>query len=152
MIRSGEREMIFQEYFVAERCEPSVHGFRFAGAVRVTVTPAISDAIREGIAAVVICPSIPFVSIDPILAVPQFAVSLKKSGAPIVAVSSIVGGKAIKRAAAKMFKEQWMKCGALSIARHYAGSINGLVIDQADCKLSASIESLASVSRSKRPS
>lgn len=135
-------EMPFQQYFVAERCEPTVRGFRFDGAEKARISPHVADAFRHDAGAIVICPSNPFVSVDPILAVPGFLDLLRRSRAPIVAVSPIVGGAALKGPAAKMLTERGRECSALGIARHYQGLIDGIVIDQIDQDLAPSIHAL----------
>ncbi len=132
----------FQQYFVAERCEPTVRGFRFDGAEKARISPHVADAFRHDAGAIVICPSNPFVSVDPILAVPGFLSLLRRLGAPIVAVSPIVGGAALKGPAAKMLTERGRECSALGIARHYQGLIDGIVIDQIDQDLAPSIHAL----------
>ena len=89
-----------------------------------------------------IAPSNPYISIDPILAVPGFRAALAARRVPLVAVSPIVGGAAIKGPAAKMMAELGVDVSALGIARHYAGLIDGLVIDDADDAHAASIRAL----------
>lgn len=106
----------FQEYFVRERCTPQVVSFEFRGAS--IAAPALG--VAEAISAadwVIICPSNPWVSIDPILAVPGLADLLKQK--PIAVVSPIVGGKAIKGPAAKMYQELGIEPSALAVANHY---------------------------------
>lgn len=135
-------EMPFQQYFVAKRCEPTVRDFRFDGAEKARVSPVLAETLRHGADAIVICPSNPFISVDPILAVPGFLNLLRNSGAPIVAVSPIVGGIALKGPAAKMLTERGRECSALGIARHYRGLIDGIVIDQIDGHLAPLIRAL----------
>jgi LPPG:FO 2-phospho-L-lactate transferase len=135
-------EMPFQQYFVAERCEPKVCDFRFEGAKEARVTPDVAESLRRGAGAIVVCPSNPFISVDPILAVPEFLNLLRGSAAPIVAVSPIVGGMALKGPAAKMLIERGRECSALGIARHYQGLIDGIVIDQVDEYLAEPIRAL----------
>ncbi|MFP6796686.1 MAG: 2-phospho-L-lactate transferase CofD family protein, partial [Pseudomonadales bacterium] len=92
----------FQHYFVRDRCKPRVSGFEFRGVANARVNPVINFAEFDGL---IICPSNPFVSIDPILAIPGMKGSIKQTEMPVVAVSPIVGGKAIKGPAAKMMRE-----------------------------------------------
>ena len=103
-VHTASGPMAFQHYFVRDRCEPAVTGFEFAGAEDAAPSPDLA-AHLEGCAGIIICPSNPFVSVDPILAVPGLKQALKASGAPLVAVSPIVGGAAIKGPTAKMMGE-----------------------------------------------
>ena len=89
-----------------------------------------------------ICPSNPYVSVDPILAVPAIGAFLAARTVPVVAVSPIVGGAAIKGPAAKMMGELGVDVSALGVARHYQGRIDGLIIDAADAALAEPIEAL----------
>ena len=133
----------FQHYFVREQCAPEVTGFRFEGAARARLNPDIAGALADpALAAVVICPSNPFISIDPILAIPGFGEAIAAARAPLIAVSPIVGGAAIKGPTAKMMKELGLPVSALTVAGHYAGLLDGLVIDRADEHLAPEIEAL----------
>ena len=96
----------FQRYFVEQRCAPRVKGFEFRGAGEARPTPALRDALEsEQLEAVVICPSNPFISIDPILAVPGMRAAIAACPAPVVAVTPIIGGNAVKGPTAKMMAE-----------------------------------------------
>jgi LPPG:FO 2-phospho-L-lactate transferase len=129
MVQTEQGEMAFQEYFVHRRCEPAVRGFRFFGARAARPAPGVIEAIA-GASLVVICPSNPWVSIDPILSIP--GVKEKVSACTTLAVSPLVGGKAIKGPAAKMAEELGVPTTPQAIARHYEGVITGLVYDEAD--------------------
>ena len=97
MIGTADGELAFQHYFVRDRCAPAVTGFRFAGASGAAPTREIEAPLDDPeLAGMIICPSNPFVSVDPVLAVPGCAKQLKRQRAPIVAVSPIVAGTAIK--------------------------------------------------------
>jgi LPPG:FO 2-phospho-L-lactate transferase len=123
----------FQRYFVEQRCEPRVVGFEFRGAEAARPTAAVLDALADpGLAAVVICPSNPFISIDPILALPGMRAALAASPAPVVAVSPIIGGRAVKGPTAKMMAELGLAVTGRTVARHYDGLIDGFVLDEAD--------------------
>jgi LPPG:FO 2-phospho-L-lactate transferase len=135
-------EMSFQRYFVAEQCRPAVRSFRFEGAKRARIVPELERIIRDGLGAVVICPSNPFVSIDPILAVPGFTELLRRAAVPIVAVSPIIGGVALKGPAGKMLVECGHECSALGIARYYRDLIQGIIIDDTDVHLADPIRAL----------
>lgn len=142
IVKTRRRELAFQEYFVRERCSPTVTGFKFENIAAANPNPALVESLHETPAGVVIAPSNPFVSIDPILAVPGMQKLLRNSGAPIIAVSPIICGKAVKGPAAKMFKELGKKASALEIARHYQGFIDGLIIDESDANQASDISSL----------
>ena len=123
----------FQHYFVRERCEPVVRGFRYDGAESARPNPIVLEALASPVLeAVVICPSNPYVSIDPILAMPVLRRAIAQARAPVVAVSPIVGGKALKGPAAKIMAELGQEATADSVARHYGRLIDGFVYDRAD--------------------
>ncbi|MDE0660026.1 MAG: 2-phospho-L-lactate transferase [Gammaproteobacteria bacterium] len=131
--------LAFQHYFVRDRCEPKAVGFEFAGAE----TASVNSAIRfESITAIVICPSNPFVSVDPILAVKGMRDALLATGAPIVAVSPIVGGRAIKGPTAKMMRELGVPTTTVAVAEHYAGLVSHFVIDEVDACMQTEVEAL----------
>jgi LPPG:FO 2-phospho-L-lactate transferase len=138
MIRTPDGELPFQDYFVRLACAVPVTGIRYDGAAAARVNPAL--ARLEGVAAIVICPSNPYLSVDPILAVPGMRAWVKAQGVPIVAVSPIVGGAAIKGPAAKIMRELGVAATAATVARHYAGVIDGIVIDEVDAGLRGEIE------------
>ncbi len=131
--------LAFQHYFVRDRCEPKAIGFEFDGADKARINPAIPF---ESVDAVVICPSNPFVSVDPILAVDGMREALAATGAPIVAVSPIVGGKAIKGPTAKMMRELDVPVTTVAVARHYAGLASHFVVDQVDACSRAAVAAL----------
>jgi len=139
IVNTDEGELAFQEYFVHRRCEPRVKGFRFDGIESAKPAPGIVDAIKEA-DAIVICPSNPWVSIEPILSVAgiRSALGAKK----IVAVSPIIGGQAVKGPAAKMYREFGIEPSALAVAKHYQNLITGLVFDELDSKLKTKIQGL----------
>jgi len=143
VVETPEGPIAFQHYFVRERCEPKVTGFRFEGAADAVPSPAVAKAFRgNGPELVVICPSNPFISIDPILAVPGMRDMLENSAAPVIAVSPIVGGKAIKGPTGKMMDELGMDASAEGVARHYKGLIDGFVLDSVDANAAAAIKRL----------
>ena len=124
----------FQDYFVGRRQSDDVLGVTFAGMERAAAHPDALTAIREA-AVVVIAPSNPIVSIAPILETPGMRVALDDTPAPIVAVSPIVGGRALKGPAAQMLATLGHEVSALGVARLYADLIDGLVIDEVDREL-----------------
>jgi LPPG:FO 2-phospho-L-lactate transferase len=123
----------FQEYFVRRECRPVVREFAFAGAATAQALPAALAALkRPDLRAVVICPSNPFVSVEPILAVPGFREALERTAAPVLAVTPIIGGRAIKGPAAKMLTELGLDVSGAAVARRYAGLLDGFMIDASD--------------------
>jgi LPPG:FO 2-phospho-L-lactate transferase len=135
IVETGEGDLAFQEYFVHRRCEPRVTGFRFDGMGAAEPAPGTSEAIQSA-EAVIICPSNPWVSIDPILHV------IKKIERPVFAISPIIGGQTVKGPAAKMYRELGIEPSALAVARHYCDLISGFVFDQVDKKLEGDIKDL----------
>jgi LPPG:FO 2-phospho-L-lactate transferase len=138
-------ELSFQDYLVRLRAEPVVTGFRYEGAARARVGPALLRALSDPeLAGVVVCPSNPYVSIGPILAVPGVEQRLRALRVPLVAVSPIVGGEAVKGPAAKMMRELGVPASALEIARSYSarGILGGFVLDRADAALEAEVARL----------
>jgi LPPG:FO 2-phospho-L-lactate transferase len=115
----------------------SVTAISYRGATAARMNPALASVNPD---AIIICPSNPFLSVDPILAVPGMREWMKSRPVPIIAVSPIVGGAAIKGPAAKIMAELGQPATATAVARHYAGLIDGLVIDETDAGLRAEIE------------
>lgn len=140
-VRTREGLLDFQRYFVGLQCAPEVNGFVFEGAERATPQGEALQALRHpGLRAVVICPSNPFISIDPILAIPSLRAALAATSAPVIAVSPIIAGRAIKGPTAKMLAELGLKVDPLTVAAHYAGVIDGYVMDEADSRLAALLD------------
>ncbi len=141
IVETDEGELAFQEYFVHRRCEPKVRGFRFEGIDTAEAAPGAVEAI-EAADAIVICPSNPWVSIDPILAIlsltpthlPQ-GEGRRGEGNPVVAVSPIIGGETVKGPAAKMYAELGIQPSALAVAEHYQDILSGFVLDNIDAEL-----------------
>lgn len=132
IVDSDEGELAFQEYFVHRQCGPKVKGFRFDGVEAAEPAFGVREAV-ESADAIVICPSNPWVSVDPILRV----IPLPKK--KIVAVSPIIGGKTVKGPAAKMYAELGIEPSALAVAEHYRDLLSGFVLDNVDAHLSDKI-------------
>nr|WP_294527427.1 2-phospho-L-lactate transferase [uncultured Rhodopila sp.] len=131
----------FQEYFVRRRCEPVVSELQFQGAADATPHPEFIAALAdESLEAVVICPSNPFISVEPILAVPGVREALMACKAPIIAVSPIIAGRAVKGPTAKMMTELGLDPSAGTVAQRYAALLDGYVIDHADMSEVVSID------------
>jgi LPPG:FO 2-phospho-L-lactate transferase len=128
LTRDG-RKLGFQEYFVKEHCQPEVKGFLFEGIKDALPSDSVKKAFSEA-SLVVICPSNPWVSIDPILEIKGVRDLLRKK--TIVAVSPIIGGKTIKGPAAKMFSELGMEPSCVEVANHYHSLLSGFVLDEID--------------------
>jgi LPPG:FO 2-phospho-L-lactate transferase len=133
VVETDQGPLAFQHYFVRERCVPVVRAVRFEGAARAQPAPAVREALaRRDLSAIVICPSNPYLSVDPILAVPGLREALAGAAAPCVAVSPIVGGQALKGPAAKLMAELGLTPGNSAVAAYYRGLVDGLVIDRGD--------------------
>jgi LPPG:FO 2-phospho-L-lactate transferase len=129
-------DLSFQHYFVRDQCAPRVTGFRFDGAS--TARPdeaALASLADPSLRAVLICPSNPFISIDPILAIPGYRAAIAATSAAVIAVSPIIGGQAVKGPAAKMLEELGLAVSAQSVWRHYGDLIDAIVLDTADVRL-----------------
>ena len=147
MVHSGEGDMPFQDYFVRRQCEPAVTGFSFEGISAAHPNREVLQGLAQNLfQRIVICPSNPYVSIDPILQVPGLWLALRDNEAPVILVSPIVAGTAIKGPAAKMMAELEVPVTALGVAEHYTRRYPGLldyfVIDESDAKLAGKIEAL----------
>lgn len=142
-IKSGEW-LDFQEYFVHQKCNPEVLDFKFDGLEEATPAPGVMEALQAA-DLVIICPSNPWVSIDPILGIKQIrAVLLDKS---VLAISPLIGGKAVKGPLMKMFNELGIKPSCLAIAEHYREFLDGLLIDTIDQAESEAIEAFGIITR-----
>ena len=142
-VETAGEPLALQHYFVREKCAPGVKGFRYDGAQSARVNGDILDALSgPSLRAVIICPSNPYISIDPILAMPALEQALKDCAAPIVAVSPIVGGASLKGPTAKMMRELGGAVSADAVARHYGELIDGFVLDPADAALEQAVRDL----------
>lgn len=139
IVSTDEGELSFQEYFVHRHCEPRVKGFQFDGIESARPAPGAAEAIEQA-DVVVICPSNPWVSIAPILAVPGLRAGIEAK--QVVAVSPIIGGQAVKGPAAKMFDELGISPSAMAVAEQYRGLVNGFVLDKIDSRLAADVQRL----------
>ena len=162
LVYTDEGRLPFQEYFVRRQCRPRVTGFEFQGVEYALPAPGVMDALAAS-DIVIVCPSNPWVSIDPILALPGIKAEIvnkdiserepgvldRTAGAQrtVVAVSPIIGGEAVKGPAAKMYTELGILPSALAVARHYGsakdgGLLSGFVLDNADAILEKDVRSL----------
>ncbi len=139
VVLTDRGEMSFQEYFVKHRCEPVARGFRYAAAAGATLTPEVRGALEDRhLEGIIICPSNPYLSVAPILAVPGLRELLADSRVPVLAVSPIIGGAAVKGPAAKIMRELELAVSPLEIARSYRDFLDHMLIDETDAPLLAS--------------
>jgi LPPG:FO 2-phospho-L-lactate transferase len=131
LVHTDEGDLPFQHYFVRLRCEPIVMDLSFVGADSARVPDGVTEAIVNA-DLIVMCPSNPYLSIDPILSVPGMRRLLHEAVAPVIAVSPIIGGAAVKGPAAKMMKEMGQMVSPLTVADHFDGLLDGFVLDHAD--------------------
>jgi LPPG:FO 2-phospho-L-lactate transferase len=144
VVHTEQGVLPFQEYFVHQRCEPRVRDFEFLGITSAQPLPRLLERLANA-EALIYCPSNPYVSIAPILTLPGMRPlidSRRAAGMPVVAVSPIVGGSALKGPAAKMMTELGLESTVTALAEHYAGTIDGLVIDKVDSDCAQPIEKL----------
>lgn len=141
MVRTPEGKLPFQDYFVRLQCAPRVRSFDFVGAAHAVPAPGVAEAFAAAAhRGTVFCPSNPYVSMGPILAVPAIRQAIETRTRPCVAVSPIVGGVALKGPAAKMMEELGHAPSPVAIAEQYRGLIDGIVIDTADATCADAIE------------
>jgi LPPG:FO 2-phospho-L-lactate transferase len=132
--------MSFQDYFMELRCEPAVRSFQYGGADGARLSDEALDALHaRDLEAVVLCPCNPYHTMHPILAVNGMREALRKRGAPVVAVSPIIGGRALQGSAAKMMQELGREVSPRAVAMEYYKLIDGIVIDSADESLAEGI-------------
>jgi len=141
VVYSGSERLAFQDYFVRLQAQVPVTALSFDGAASASPSPEFARLMGGGRAdAIIICPSNPYLSVDPILSVPGVRAWIENAGVPVVSVSPIVGGAAIKGPAAKIMAELGLEVSSLTVAKHYAAFVTGLMIDVADAALVAPIE------------
>jgi LPPG:FO 2-phospho-L-lactate transferase len=139
IVQTDEGILPFQDYFVRRRCEPRVAAVNFAGAERTRLAPSVAAALQNpALAGVILCPSNPYVSINPMLAVPGLRERLRACPAPIIAVSPIVGGQALKGPAAKIMQELGVVPSAGVIADLYSDFVDSVLVDTTDAALARS--------------
>ncbi|MFK7792058.1 MAG: 2-phospho-L-lactate transferase [Devosiaceae bacterium] len=131
----------FQEYFVREQCKPQVKEIWFEGIEFSKPTPEALEAIEKA-DVIVIAPSNPLVSIDPVIAIPGMHDAVVEAPASVLAVSPLIAGKTVKGPAAQMMKSLGLEPSALGIAMHYQGLVDRLVIDSQDADLKDNIKAL----------
>lgn len=142
-LETEEGELAFQDYFVRRRCEPVVRRVFFRTKEDLTPAPCVLEALEaEQTCAIIIAPSNPFLSIDPILAVPGIADALRRATAPVIAVSPIIAGNAVKGPTTKLMAELGIEASPAAIVSHYHGLLDGLVVDERDGAITLDIPSI----------
>lgn len=140
-LETDQGTLAFQEYFVHQRWQPVVKAIHFEGSDEARPTQLVSSALEQA-TLIIFGPSNPFLSIDPILAVPGIRDLIAQAGAPCVAVSPIIGGQAVKGPAAKLMTELGFDVSPLGIAKYYRDLLSGIILDVADQHLCEQIEAL----------
>lgn len=126
-------ELEFQDYFVRRRCEPAVKTVRYAGADVARPSAAVLELLASpDLSCVVLCPSNPYLSVGPILAMPGMRAALKACAAPIVVVSPMIGGRAVKGPTVKLMQELRVEVSPRSIVQHYSDIMDGFILDPED--------------------
>jgi LPPG:FO 2-phospho-L-lactate transferase len=132
-LRTEEGWLDFQDYFVRLRASPVVREVAYPGDAEAHANPDFLAALAsDDLELVVICPSNPFLSVDPILSLPRARDALRVCRAPVVAVSPIIGGKAVKGPTAKIMAELGLTVGAAAVARHYEDILDVFIAEEAD--------------------
>jgi LPPG:FO 2-phospho-L-lactate transferase len=147
-LRTDEGWLDFQDYFVRLQCRPVVREIAFEGAEEASPHPELLAALRdERLRAAIICPSNPFISVEPILAASGMREALYACAAPVIAVSPIIGGRAVKGPTAKMMVELGMTPSAAAAAERYGDLIDGYVMDIADAEEAAQVAAKVTLAR-----
>jgi LPPG:FO 2-phospho-L-lactate transferase len=143
IVHTNNGSLSFQDYFVRLRCEVPVTGFSFDGIDNAHPSAEVVAALAApDLEAIILCPSNPYVSLGPILKLPGLSDSILAAGAPVVAISPIIGGAAVKGPAAKMMRELGLAISPVTVGQAYRGLIAGIMIDRVDAGLRAEIESM----------
>ncbi len=140
-LETTEGWLDFQDYFVRLQCRPAVREIVFEGVESARLHPDFAAALDDpDLRAVVICPSNPFISIEPILAVRGVREALCSCRAPVIAVAPLIGGRAVKGPTAKMMQELGCDASAAAVARRYGDLLDGYVVDHADADTAATLD------------
>ena len=143
MLQTDAGLLEFQDYFVRQAARPRVSGILYEGATSAEGSPAALKALAcPDLGAVLLTPSNPYLSIDPILAIGDIRSAIKSLDAPVIAVSPIVGGQAIKGPTAKIMNELGADVSPVEVARHYRDIIDGMIIDQSDSDCAGQIAAM----------
>jgi LPPG:FO 2-phospho-L-lactate transferase len=138
IVHTGQGALEFQDYFVRQRCEPAVRSLEFRGAETAVLAPGVRTALESAdLAGVILCPSNPYLSVAPMLALPELRQRLRALAAPVIAVSPIVAGQALKGPTAKIMRELGVQPRADVIAELYSDFVDAIIVDEADAALAA---------------
>lgn len=138
MVRTEGGPLAFQDYFVRLRCEPRILALEYDGAAAATLSPVVREALNsKDLAGVIVCPSNPYLSVAPMLAIEELRETLRALTAPVIAVSPIVAGDAIKGPTAKIMRELGVTPSAGVIADLYSDFVDKVIVDHADAELAA---------------
>ncbi|MSP05884.1 MAG: 2-phospho-L-lactate transferase [Acetobacteraceae bacterium] len=147
-LRTDDGWIDFQDYFVRQQCRPMVRDLAFVGVETARAHPTFLAALAApDLRAVVICPSNPLISVEPILALKDVRAALAACAAPVIAVSPIIGGRAVKGPTAKMFTELGTEPSARAVAERYADIIDGYVLDFEDAADARAIDARVVLAR-----
>lgn len=141
IVHTDKGALPFQHYFVRHRAEPAVSRLSYEGAATARLSPVILAALADpALEAVIIAPSNPFLSVDPILAIEGSRTALRAAAVPIIAVTPIIGGAAVKGPTAKIMREFGLPVSGAAVAAHYDDLIDGFVLDRTEAGDRAAIE------------
>jgi len=135
VVETDAGALAFQDYFVREQCRPAVRALSYEGAAAARVSAEVKARLSAStLGGIIVCPSNPWLSIAPILAVPGLREALKARAVSVIAVTPIIGGKAVKGPTAKIMTELGLSPDVASIARHYGALLDALVVDTLDAR------------------
>ena len=142
-VHTDQGRLAFQDYFVRLQCGPCLLHVELQGVENAVPSPAFAGTLSsDALEAVILCPSNPYLSIGPLLAIPAVRHWWTKRRVPVIAVSPIVGGRAIKGPVAKIMAELGAEVSVLGVVKHYAERVDAWVIDRADASAGGAIEAL----------
>lgn len=142
-VLTADGELEFQDYFVRQQCRPRFVGVRFAGAQTAAPSQPLADLLASGeVDGIIVCPSNPWLSVAPILAVRALREFLEASQVPVVAVSPIVAGAALKGPAGKIMQELGLPVSAVGVIQHYGDLVDGWVVDVSDAESETEMRSV----------
>lgn len=139
LVHTDEGDLPFQHYFVRRRCEPVVFDMSYVGSSEARLSDSVRHVLHSA-DLIVVCPSNPYLSIDPVLSVPGMRKQILEARAPVIAVSPIVGGRAIKGPAAKIMRELGQMPSPLTVVDHLSDILDGFVLDREDEAVAAAVE------------
>ena len=144
VLHTEEGVLEFQRYFVERQAQVVVNAIEYRGADQARPSAEVLALLADpSLTGVIICPSNPWLSIDPLLAMPALRAALQQSPAPVIAISPIIGGRAVKGPTARLMAELGMPVTATEVARHYSDLIDGFMLDEIDGERVAEIEAMA---------